>query len=283
MFVIVGSLVVVVSIVIGYTAHGGQLGVLWQWTEMVILIGVAVGTLLIANPLSIVKAVVAGVLGSLKGSHINKQAYMDLLKMLYELFQLAKKDGLLGLEPHIENPASSSIFSRYDSFSHNHHAVDFLCDTLKVVLNGGIPAYDLEDLMNMDIDTVHAEELKAPAALNTVSDAMPGIGIVAAVLGVVITMGKIDQPPAVIGHSVAAALVGTFLGILFCYGFLGPLAKNMEGAVNDHGQYIQAIKASVLAFVKGVPPIVAVEYARRSIPMEYRPSFKEAEEAVKQK
>ncbi len=282
MFVIIGVLVVVLAIAGGYGMHGGDFVILFQINEFIIIGGAALGTLLIANPMSVIKALISGVLGTLKGSKLNKEAYLDLMKLLYELFQLAKKEGLIGLEQHIENPEGSSLFSKYPTFLHNHHAVDFLCDTLKVVLNGGIPAHDLEDLMELDLETMHHEELRPASSLNTVSDAMPGLGIVAAVLGVIITMGKIDQPPEVIGHSVAAALVGTFVGILASYGFLAPISKSMENKVAEDGKYLQAIKAALLSFVKGAPPIVAVEYARRAVAPDYRPSFKETEEAVKQ-
>ena len=262
--------------------HGGDFVILFQISEIIIIGGAALGTLLIANPLSVIKAVISGALGTLKGSKLNKESYLDLMKLLYELFQLAKKEGLIGLEQHIENPEGSSLFTKYPTFLANHHAVDFLCDTLKVVLNGGIPAHDLEELMELDLETMHHEELRPSSALTTVSDALPGLGIVAAVLGVIITMGKIDQPPAVVGHSVAAALVGTFLGILMSYGFFAPIAKSMENTVGENGKYLQAIKAALLSFVKGAPPIVAVEYARRAVASDHRPSFKETEDAVKQ-
>jgi len=281
MFVIIGFVVVTGSVILGYVLHEGQLGILFQYTELIIIGGSALGTLLIANPLPVTMSIVHGVLGTLKGTKINKESYVDLLKLMYELFQLAKREGLIALEPHVENPTSSAIMGKYQSFLENHHAVDFLCDTLKVVLNGGVPAHDLEDLMDLDLDTMHNQELKAPSALSTVGDAFPGLGIVAAVLGVVITMGKIDQPPEVIGHSVAAALVGTFLGILLSYGFVGPLAKNMEHMIAAEHHYLSCIKASILAFAKGAPSVVAVEYGRRGIEPHERPSFKETEEAVK--
>lgn len=282
MFVIIGIVVVFGSIALGYGLHGGDFPILFQYTEFIIIGGAAIGTLLIANPMSVTKAIFTGILGTFKGSKSSKEMYLELLKLLYELFQLAKREGLIALEPHIENPEGSSIFSRFPTFQSNHHAVDFLCDTLKVLLNGGIPAHDLEELMDLDLETIHHAESQAPAALNTVGDALPGLGIVAAVLGVVITMGKIDQPPEVIGHSVAAALVGTFLGILLSYGLVAPLAKNMEHSIAGEGHYMNSIKASLLSFAKGAPAVVAVEYGRRAIDPEYRPSFKETEEAVKQ-
>lgn len=283
MFVIIGIVVVFGSIVVGYTMHHGDMMILVQINEFIIIGGAAIGSMLIANPLSLTMGVFKGIIGTLKGSPINKNSYLELLQLLYEIFQFAKREGLIALEPHIETPESSSIFSKYPSFLKNHHAVDFMCDTLKIVLSGGIPAHDLEELMDIDIETLHTSELQAPTALNTVGDAFPGLGIVAAVLGVIITMGIIDQPPEIIGHSVAAALVGTFFGILMSYGLVGPLAKNMEHMVNAEGRYMNSIKAALLAFAKGTPAAVAVEYARRSIAPEERPTFKEAEEATKKK
>ena len=283
MFVIIGIVVVFGSIVVGYTMHHGDMMILIQVNEFIIIGGAAIGSMLIANPLSLTMGVFKGIIGTLKGSPINKNSYLELLQLLYELFQFAKREGLIALEPHIENPEASSIFSKYPSFFKNHHAVDFMCDTLKIVLSGGIPAQDLEELMDIDIETLHTAELQAPTALNTVGDAFPGLGIVAAVLGVIITMGIIDQPPEIIGHSVAAALVGTFFGILMSYGLVGPLAKNMEHMVNAEGRYMNSIKSALLAFAKGTPAAVAVEYARRSIAPEERPTFKETEEATKKK
>ncbi len=281
MFVIIGIVVVFGSIITGYVMHHGNLAVLVQPTEFIIIVGAAVGSLLVANPLHLTISVMKGALATLSGSKVKKESFVDVLKLLYELFQLAKKEGLIALEQHIENPTSSAIISKYPSFLANHHAVEFLCDTLKVVLNGGVPAHDLEDLMELDLETAHHEALLLPAALNTVGDAFPGLGIVAAVLGVIITMGEIDKPPEVIGNSVAAALVGTFLGVLMSYGVVGPLAKNMEHMVAADHRYLVCIKAAILAFAKGAPSVVAVEYGRRAIESHDRPTFQETEEAVK--
>ncbi len=281
MFVIIGLVVVFGSILAGYTMHHGNLAVLVQPTEFIIIVGAAIGSLLIANPLHLTMGVIKGVLGTLSGSKIKKETYVEVLKMLYELFQLAKKEGLIALEQHIENPSGSPIVSKYPSFLANHHATEFTCDTLKIVLNGGVPAHDLEDLMELDLETSHHEHSQLPTALSTVGDAFPGLGIVAAVLGVIITMGEIDKPPEVIGMSVAAALVGTFLGVLMSYGVVGPLAKNMEHMVAADHRYLVCIKAAILAFAKGAPSVVAVEYGRRAIESHDRPSFQETEEAVK--
>lgn len=281
MFVLIGIVVVFGSIVVGYTMHHGQLGILFQINEFIIIGGAALGSMLIANPLPLTISVFKGIIGTLKGAKATKEMYVELLQLLYELFNFAKRDGLIALEPHIENPQSSAILSKYPTFLANHHAVDFLCDTLKVVLSGGVAAHDLEELMDIDLETIHAAELEVPSALNTVSDAFPGLGIVAAVLGVIITMGIIDQPPEIIGHSVGAALVGTFFGVLMAYGIVGPIAKNMEHIVNADGRYLNCIKAGLLAFAKGAPATVSVEYARRTVVPHVRPSFKETEEAVK--
>ena len=281
MFVIIGFIVVIGSIVLGYTMHGGELAILFQVTEFIIIGGAAIGTLLIANPLSLTKRIISGALGTLKGSHVNKESYLELLRLLYELFSFVRREGIIALESHFEDPTKSAIFSKAPHLLANHHALDFLCDTLRTISMGSIAAHDLEDILDRDLDVMHTEELQAPTALATLGDAFPGLGIVAAVLGVVITMGQIDQPPEVIGHSVAAALVGTFIGILVAYGFVAPLAKNMEHKINSEGRYLQCIKAALLASAKEAPPLLVVESARRAISPEDRPSFKDAEAAIK--
>jgi chemotaxis protein MotA len=281
MFIIIGLVVVIVSLITGYLMHEGQLKVLMQINEFIIIGGAAFGSMLIANPLPTIKKIFAGIIGSFKGSKENKVAYVELLQLLYELFQFAKREGLIALEAHVENPEQSSIISKYPSFLANHHGVDFLCDTLKVVLSGGVPAHDLEELMDIDIEALHAEENVPPAALSTVADAFPGLGIVAAVLGVIISMQSISKGSETVGKNVAAALVGTFLGVLLSYGIVGPIAKNMENTVLKESRYLLCIKAALLSFAKGAPASVAIEYGRRAIDPENRPSFKETEEAIK--
>lgn len=282
MFVLIGLAIVFASIILGYTLHGGQLLVLFQISEFLIIGGAALGSLLIANPPDLLRRIVHGALATLQGNRISKAAYIELLQFLYEILQLAKREGLIALEQHVEDPANSPIFTKYPTLMANHHAVAFFCDTMKVVLNGGIPPHDLEDLMDIDLETVHQKEARAPAALITVADSLPGLGIVAAVLGVVITMGKVDQPPEVVGHSVAAALVGTFLGVLLSYGVVGPIGRNLENRTLAEQRYLNCIKATILAFVKGAPPVIAIEYGRRAIDPDFRPTFQEAEEALKQ-
>ncbi|MFP4529545.1 MAG: flagellar motor stator protein MotA [Candidatus Kapaibacterium sp.] len=281
MFVIIGLVIVIGSLIAGYVMHGGDLRVLMQINEFIIIGGAAIGSMLIANPLSTIKKIMSGAMGTLKGSTLNKEAYIDLLRLQYELFQFAKREGLIALEPHVEDPESSSIISKYPSFLANHHAVDFLCDTLKVVLSGGVPAHDLEELMDIDLEALHEEEMQPPNSLNTVSDAFPALGIVAAVLGVIITMQSINKGAETVGANVAAALVGTFLGVLLSYGVVGPIAKNMGDRVQKESRYLQCIKSSLLSFAKGAPATVALEYGRRAIDPESRPSFSETEEALK--
>lgn len=281
MFVIIGIVVVFASMLGGFMMVGGNPLSLIQVNEFIIIIGVVIGSMLIGNPLPTVIRIVNGVIGTLKGPSVNKEAFVDLLKLLYELFQFAKREGLIALEPHVESPESSTIFSKYPTFLKNHHAVDFLCDTLKVLLSGGVPAHDLDDLMDGDLEALHSYEHAPTASLQIVSDAFPGIGIVAAVLGIIITMASINEGAEAVGHHVGSALVGTFLGILLSYGIVGPICQLMGGYAASDGKYIVVIKAALLAYAKGVPANVAVEFGRRVIDPSVRPSFKETEEACK--
>lgn len=285
MFVIIGIVVVFVTVFGGFfiAAHFNMAAIAFflHPQEYIIIGGATIGSMLIANPMSLNMKIIQGVLGTFKGATITKQSYLDLLKLLYELFQFAKREGLIALEQHIENPDQSSIISKYPSFLANHHAVDFLCDTLKVVLSGGVPAHELEELMQLDLENLHEEEHHAPAALTVVGDALPGLGIVAAVLGIIVTMLVISEGAETVGQKVGGALVGTFMGVLLAYGFVGPLARNMERNVQKEAKYLECIKASLLAFAKSMPPTVAVEYGRRAIDPENRPSFKETEENIK--
>jgi chemotaxis protein MotA len=281
MFAIIGILVVLGAVAGGYLMEHGKLLVLMQPAELVIIGGAAAGTLLIANPLSTVIAIVKGMLGVLKGSPYTKASYLETLKMLNELFMQARKQGMVRLEEDIEDPSKSQVFSKYPKFLAHHHAVHFICDTIRMSISGGVPPFDLDQMMEMDMD-VHHHEANVPVnALSTVADALPGLGIVAAVLGVVVTMGALGGPPEEIGHKVAAALVGTFLGILLCYGFLGPLALNMTKMNDAELDYLRCLRSGVIAFVKGSAPVLAVEFARRGIPSEFRPTFKELEAACR--
>ena len=281
MFVIIGFVVVFACMLAGFMMVGGHPASLWHVNEVIVIFGCILGSMIAGNPLSTFIASIKGGIGALKGPAINKQGYIDLLKMLYEVFQFAKREGLIALEPHVENPEGSSIMSKYPSFINNHHAVDFLCDTLKLLLSGGVPAHDLDDLMDADLETLHHSEHKPAAIIQTAADAFPAVGIVAAVLGIIITMGAIDQGAATVGEKVGSALVGTFMGVLFSYCIVGPLANIMGTYAAMDGKYILVIKAAVLAYAKGSPANVAVEFGRRVIDPSTRPSFKETEDVCK--
>ena len=280
MLLIVGALVVLGSVAGGYMMHGGALAVLWQPSELLIIGGAAIGSLLISTPMPLLKRLVSQT-GAFFRKGATRNEYLELLGMQYQLYKLVQQSGVMSLEAHFEDPHKSSVLSKYPGFLARHHALDFLSDSVKVIIIGGISPHDLEALMDEDIQIHHEEGLKPSATLTKVGDAMPGMGIVAAVLGVVITMGAIDGPPSEIGHKVAAALVGTFLGILMCYGFVGPMGTYLEHVVNDEGHYTKCLKTGLLAVYKGFPPAIAVEFARRVLPHEVRPSFEETEQYCK--
>lgn len=283
MFAIVGILVVIGAVVGGFTIAGGKVMSLFHVSEIVTIGGVALGTVLISTPVPVVKSLLGRLLATLKGSPFQKALYLDALRLVYELFQIARKDGLVAIEAHIENPERSAVFKKYPAVLAQHHAMEFFCDSLRLVLVGSVPPFDLDSLMESEIEVHHEEAHRAQAALTRVADALPGIGIVAAVLGIVITMAAISGPVEEIGAHVAAALTGTFLGILFAYGFIGPLASNLEGASQDEARFYFFLKAAVGAFAKGYAPIVATEFARRAIFSDARPTFQEMEKACKGK
>jgi len=281
MFAIIGIVVVFGCIVAGYLMEHGNLRVLMQPAELVIIGGSAAGTVLIANPLSTLKDIARGVGGVFGSSQYPSQRYVDLLKMLFELLNKARREGLVALEVDVEEPDKSPVLSKYASFLKDHHAVHFLCDTMRMAISGGIEAFDLDQMLEGDLDIHHHEGTLAPAALNTMADALPGLGIVAAVLGVVITMGSLGGPPEEIGHKVAAALVGTFLGILLCYGLFGPIAQRMSKSADEERAFLNVLRAAMIAFLKGIAPVLAVEIGRRAVPVHIRPTFKEVEDACR--
>ncbi len=283
MFAIIGIVVVFGAIVGGYLMEHGNLKVLVQPAELLIIGGAAIGTILIANPLPVIIGIGKGALGVFKPNPFSKAFYLENLKMLNELFQYARKHGAAKLETDVEEPKKSPVFSKYPRFLANHHARHFICDTLRMYITGGIGSFELDQMMELDME-VHHHDANAPvAALTTVADSLPGLGIVAAVLGVVITMGALGGPPEEIGHKVAAALVGTFLGILLCYGLFGPIAANM-GKVNEaEGHFYHCLRVAVAAFVRGSAPILSVEFARRTIPADVRPTFQEMEQHCKKR
>jgi chemotaxis protein MotA len=281
MLVIVGSIIVLASVLGGFVMAGGPIPVLVQPSELVIIGGAALGSMVVSTPVPVLKGMAAQFKGFFS-SRPGKPEYLELLGMLYQLFKLTQQSGVMALESHVEDASKSPIMSKYPKFLANHHAVHFLTDSIKVIILGGIAPHDLEALMDEDLEVHHHEALKPSSALTTMGDAMPGLGIVAAVLGVVITMQSISGPVEEIGHHVAAALVGTFLGILLCYGFIGPMATNMAHIVNEEAHYLVCVKTGLLAVYKGFPPAIAVEFARRVLPSEVRPTFEETEKFCKQ-
>jgi chemotaxis protein MotA len=282
MFTFIGIGIVLVATIVGYVMHKGNIMVLVQPNELVILGGAAFGSLMAGHGMSGVKGAIQGIMGLLKPDPYTKEAFTDLLRMMYQLFNVARKEGLLGLERHIENPKESDILGKYPTFINNHHATDFFCDTLKVILSGSVGPHDLSEMMELDLEVAHHQASLPVQALQTTSDAMPGFGIVAAVLGVIITMGKIGGEAAAIGMSVAGALVGTFLGILAAYGVLSPIAKALELRLSAEAMYMNCIRHALFSFARGEAPITCVEFARRNIEPTVRPGFTEMETAVKE-
>ena len=281
MFAIIGIVVVFGAVIGGVLLEHGKLMVLMQPNELIIIGGAAVGTVLVANPLPVIIKTVKSVIGVLGGNPYSKAYYLESLKMLNDIFQFARKSGMAKLEEDVENPDKSATFSKYPKMLKDHHMLHFVCDTLRMSVSGVVAAHDLDAILENDIDVHHHEQMAPAKALSTVADALPGLGIVAAVLGVVITMGSLNGPPQEIGEKVGAALVGTFLGILLSYGVVSPLSANIEKIVDASTQFYQVLRAGLMAFAKGMAPSIAVEFARRAIPHEVRPTFKEMEAACK--
>jgi chemotaxis protein MotA len=282
MIAILGIIVVLASVMGGFALAGGPFAVLLVTSEYIVIIGTALGATLVSTPLGVIKAALGKTIGLLKPNPYGRDLYLDALKLLHELFQTARRDGLVAIESHIEGPDKSLVFKRYPRVLANHHVVTFLCDSLRLVLLGSVPPFDLESLMDGEIDVHHETNEQIVGAVSKVADALPGIGIVAAVLGIVITMQSVGGPIEQIGHHVASALVGTFLGILLSYGFVGPIAGGIEARGNDESRCLAVLKAGVVGFAKGLPPIVATEFARRAIVDDLRPTFTVMENACKE-
>ena len=281
MFAIIGIVLVFVSVVGGFLMEKGHIQVLLQPAELLIIAGAASGTLLAANPSHILKEIASGLAGVLKGSPFGKERYLNTLKMMYQFLNKVRKEGLLSVEMDVEQPENSTIFQNYPEFLADHHARDFVCDTLRMAITGGVEPFDMDQMMELDME-VHDHEATQPVnSLSTVADALPGLGIVAAVLGVVITMGSLGGPQEEIGRKVAAALVGTFLGILLCYGVVGPLSANMAKTADARNEYLHVLRVLILSFLKGSAPMIAIEMGRRAIPAHVRPSFDEMEQTCK--
>jgi chemotaxis protein MotA len=282
MIVVVGCIVVLGAVVTGFTLAGGHLGALIQISEFVTIGGSALGAMIVMSPKKVLVDLARGLVKCVKGSPFGKGAYEDLLKALYDTFRVARRDGLIALETHLSEPDNSTIFSKYPRFAKNHHALQFLCNALSPVLEGAVKPEQLPPLLEADIKLTEAEHHAPQGVLAKTADALPGFGIVAAVLGIVITMSAINGPPEEIGEKVGAALVGTFLGILMSYGFLAPLCVRMEFLGEAEMSYLRTIATAVQGFVTEMPPKVVLEQARRGIAGEFRPSRQQMDEWFKQ-
>lgn len=283
MLIIVGLVVVTLSVIVGFLLAGGNLIVLLQWAEFIIIGGAAIGSFIISTPREKIKKVMKSIPEVIKSEKFSKEDYLELLKSFNELFLVAQRDGLLSIESHIETPEQSEILSKSKKFSQNEYMKNFFCDTMKVMLSGGVPPHELDSLMDAEIETFELENQPVSHSIAKMGDALPGLGIVAAVLGIIVTMGSIDQGAATVGVKVAAALVGTFLGVLLAYGFVNPLATSIEHLFEEKARYLHTIKACIVAYAKGNPPIVAVEIARRTIFSDERPTFTELENYIRNK
>jgi chemotaxis protein MotA len=281
MVIIIGSLVVLGSVIGGFVFAGGKVGALIQISEYIVICGAAAGALIIMSPVKVLMDLINKILLALKGAPYTKTAYEELLKALYELFLLGRRNGMIALEEHVMNPEKSNIFTKYPTFVSNHHALEFLCNGLKPIIDGKIKPDQLKLLMETEIESMEEEHIAPVSVLTKTADAMPGFGIVAAVLGIVITMASISGPIEQIGHHVAAALVGTFLGILISYGFLNPLAVNLEFLNNAELNYTKCIASAVIGFATGMAPVMAVEVSRRGLSSDVRPKADELEAMLK--
>lgn len=280
MLVIIGSIIGIGCVLGGYMAMGGKLGVLWQPFEFVIIFGAGVGALVVGNPKPVLKAALNGFKLSFKGPKYTKDDYLELLSMMYSVFKLAKSKGMLALEQHIEKPEESKLFTQFPKFMADHHSMEFLCDYLRLMTLGSENPHEMEALMDMELEIHHAEDHLAGQALTNFGDAFPALGIVAAVLGVIKTMGSISEPPEVLGRLIGGALVGTFLGILLSYGIVSPIAAAAKATMEHDQKYMLCMKAGLLAHLQGYAPAVSVEFARKSLMSNVRPTFYEVEEAT---
>ncbi len=282
MFAVIGAIIVLVSVIGGFLIEKGNLSVIFQPVEMLIIFGAAIGGFIIASPMKVIKSVIGGVLNILSGKAYSKADYVEVLLLLSEIFTKIRKEGLVSIEADVDNPAESKIFSKYPNFLKNHHAVALVTDTLRTVMTTSIAPHELESLLDSELEAHHEESMIPSKSVATIADGLPGLGIVAAVLGVVLTMGKISEPPEVLGHSIGSALVGTFLGVLLCYGFVGPASRNLEFVANEGREYLNVLKVALVGFVGGAAPQIAVEFGRRVIPGNVKPTFMEVEERIRE-
>jgi chemotaxis protein MotA len=272
------------SVLGGFMMGGSHLLLLWHPLEVVVIIGGALGAFLISNPLTVIKSAFAGALGLIKGPRYGRNEYIQLLKLVYDILVMARKEGVLAIERHIEDPSASDIFKKYPQILADHHMMEFITDCLRLMSGGNLDPHELESLLEYELEAHHKEAAEPAHAVQRVADALPGFGIVAAVLGIVSTMAAIDgASTSEIGHKVGAALVGTFLGILVAYGFVGPIAAAMEGKAHEEARAFEVVKMALVASVRGYPPPVAVEFARKLLSGQVRPNFKDLDQALREK
>jgi chemotaxis protein MotA len=280
MRLVIGIVIIIASVIGGYLALGGHLEVLIQPVEALIILGAAMGAFVIGNTGAVLKQT-AGVFGTLfRGPRYNKAAYVELLGLQFSLFKLVQRQGILALEPHIEHPEESDLFQRFPNFAKNHHVVEFLCDYLRMVTLGTRVVHEIEALIDEELETHHQEAQRLVGAFQALADGTPALGIVAAVLGVIHTMGSISEPPEVLGHMIGSALVGTFLGVFVAYGFFGPMAQSLRNIYEAESKYLLSIKVGLLAHMSGYAPAIAIEFARKALMSEVRPTFAEIDEAT---
>lgn len=280
MLFIIGCIITIASVIGGYVWHHGELHVLWQPNEFLIIVGAAIGSFIVGSPTKLQKAVLKSLKHLLKTKPFSKSDYVELLTMLYSTFKMMKSKGMLEMEGHIENPKDSPLFQQYPTFLKNKYATTFYTDYLRIMTMGVEDHFQLEELMDRDLETHHHEKERISTALLTMGDAMPALGIVAAVLGVIITMGSVDKPPEILGKLIGAALVGTFLGVLLSYGYVSPMGRRIAAWYEAEHVYLNCIKVALLSHLKGNAPIVSAESARNIIEEEERPTFAEMEEAT---
>jgi chemotaxis protein MotA len=283
MFVLIGYLIVVGSVLGGYLLAGGHMGALFQPLELLIIGGAATGAFVVSNSGKALKAVVQALPSLLKGSKYTKARYMALMALLYDILSKARKEGLMSIENDVDNPGESPLFQRHPTVANDHHLVEFVTDYLRMMASGNLNALEIENLMDNEIETHHHEAMAPSHAIQKMADGLPAFGIVAAVMGVVHTMGSVGKPPSELGQMIAHALVGTFLGILLAYGFVSPLATLMEQKVDESTKELQCVKVTLLASMQGYAPSIAVEFGRKVLYSTERPSFSELEAHVKQK
>ncbi len=283
MNVILGIIIVLGSVLGGFMLEKGNLHTLFQPVELLIIFGAAVGAMIISSPFKLLKEILACFKNMFTPIHYDSKKFIEVLSLLYEIFNKMRKEGIIAIESHVEEPKKSEIFKRYPDILKNERTVDFICDSLKILLSIDIPPHEFDNLLEVDIESITEEKSHPLHRVEKMADSLPGLGIVAAVLGVVLTMGKMSEPPEVLGHSVGAALVGTFLGVLLCYGIVGPMATLIDHHLKEEESYYNVIRIAIVSYVARSIPQIAIEFARRAIPESVRPGFTELEKIMKGK